>query len=454
MLRIAMKEATIIGAGLAGTLLAIYLAKRGYKLSIFDARPDSRQHSDDKGRSINLALSCRGLTALTDVGLLDQVKKIMVPMRARAIHYLDKPVKYQSFGRHYDEYINAIQRSDLNKLLLDEADKYLEVNFHFEHKLLDVDSEKKQLVIQSNDDQVYRHSYKMLIGADGAGSLVRESLIKNKLIQANRNFLDYGYKELSIGEPFQNNLAHEHLHLWPRDAFLLLGNPNRDKSITGSLFLPHEGPNSFAQLNNDEQITHFFKANFPDAYLNMPYLLDEFNHHPTGNMSTIHCNPWYHKECLLIGDAAHGVVPFFGQGMNSAFEDCRVLNTLLNNNSDNWEHTCANFYEARKVNTEAVAQMSMDNFKEIQTDISNPQFNLKKQIELHLMTHFPDKYVSKHVLVMFTNTPYSKALQVGMLQSDFLNTICKDVSQVNDINWNDSEKLFSDYDKKLATIIN
>jgi kynurenine 3-monooxygenase len=448
-----MKEITIIGAGLAGTLLALYLAKRGYTLNIYDARPDLRLIEADTGRSINLALSCRGLTSLAGVGIMTEVEQLMVPMRARAIHDAQGQIKYQSFGRHHDEYINAIERSELNKLLLNTVEKYPKVRFHFDTRLSGLDIEKKILFFETIDGDLLSKNYECLIGADGAGSCVRDVLQAKKIIRGSRKFLSYGYKELSIGAPGQDHLIHEHLHLWPRDAFLLLGNPNRDFSITGSLFLPHEGKNSFAELDNETKINAFFQKEFPNVYETMPNLTAEFANHPTGNMSTINCESWhYQDQCMLIGDAAHGVVPFFGQGMNSAFEDCRILNDLLDTYYDDWAQVMPAFFQSRKINTDAVAQMSMDNFYEIQTNICNPRFNLKKQLEQVLMQRYPNHYVSKHVLVMFTNTPYAEAQVYGDIQAEFLEMICENAETIDDIDWIKVENFLNFYDKKLAEL--
>ena len=447
-----MKEISIIGAGLAGTLLALYLAKRGYKLQVFDARPDIRLTHAHDGRSINLALSCRGITGLAGVGIRSEVEQLMVPMRARAIHDAQGQIKYQSFGRHRDEYINAVERNELNKLLLNEAEKHPNVRFNFNSKLVQLDLEKKIMHFQTHQGEHLSFPYQHLIGADGVNSCVREQLNTRGLINANRSFLSYGYKELSIGAPGQQQLAHEYLHLWPRNAFLLLGNPNRDHSITGSLFLPNEGKNSFAELDTELKINAFFKEEFADAYDTMPHLLHEFTEHPTGNMSTIQCDSWhYQDQCLLLGDAAHGVVPFFGQGMNSAFEDCRILNTLLDEYQDDWAQVMPAFYQSRKPNSDAVAQMSMDNFQEIQTNIRDPQFNLKKQLEQLLMQRYPQQYISKHVLVMFTNTPYAEALKIGEKQTTFLNQICKKVTSLEMVDWEQIDQLL--HNQNLAGTI-
>lgn len=446
-----MTEVTIIGSGLAGTLVTLYLAKRGYKLELFDSRPDIRSVQVDNGRSINLALSCRGITGMAGVGIMSEVEKLMVPMRARAIHEIHGQIRYQAFGRHRDEYINAIQRNRLNQLLLNEAEKHPNVSFHFNTKLINLDVEKKTAFFKSSHSELITQRYDCLIGADGSGSCVREQLQAKHIIKATRHFLPYGYKELSIGEPAQQHLAHEHLHIWPRDAYLLLGNPNLNQSVTGSLFLAYEGKNSFTELDNELKINTFFQESFPDVYYKMPNLITEFTQHPTGNMSTIKCDPWYYQDqCLLIGDAAHGVVPFFGQGMNCAFEDCRILNNLLDHYKEDWTKVMPAFYASRKINTDAVAQMSMDNFHEIQTDIRNKHFNLKKQLEQELMHRYPEHYVSKHVLVMFTNTSYAEAQEHGALQAEFLNTLCENVEKIEEIDWNKVEKKLKQYDKKLT----
>ncbi|HIC7357040.1 TPA: FAD-dependent oxidoreductase [Legionella pneumophila] len=449
-----MKHITIIGAGLAGTLCGLYLARRGYQVELFESRSDIRNSPTDYGRSINLALSCRGITALKAMNLLDEVNKIMVPMRARAIHEANGEVHYQPFGRHIDEYINAISRSDLNALLLNKAELYPNIKLHFNMKLHSFDIHNKKIRFENKNGDFVEASYHRLIGADGAPSHVRDVLKNEGIVSASRDFLSHGYKELSISKKHTTGMAREHLHLWPRDSFMLLGNPNPDDSITGSLFLSNEGKDSFAELNNEEKLHLFFKTQFPDAYAAMPNLVQEFFGNPTGHLSTIQCSPWYYKdECLLIGDAAHGIIPFFGQGMNSAFEDCRILDELLDEYQDDWSQVIPVFYEQRKVNTDAIAKMSMGNYHEIHSDIRNPKFILQKQIERELMLRYPEHYVSMHVLVMFTNTPYAKAMAIGELQSGLLEQICFPITDIKEINWQEVEKLLSAYDKNLAKII-
>lgn len=449
-----MKHIAVIGAGLAGTLCALYLARRGYEIDLYESRSDVRHSATDYGRSINLALSCRGITGLTAMDLMDEVQPIIVPMRARAIHEADGEVHYQPFGRHEDEYINAISRTELNALLLNKAEQTKRIHLHFDMKLLRLDIHNKKIHFEKKDGSHVAVQYQRLLAADGASSPIRDTLKKEGVVQATRDFLSHGYKELSISKTHTAGMAREHLHLWPRDSFMLLGNPNPDDSITGSLFLANEGKDSFAELNNEPRLVAFFQQEFPDAFAAMPNLVNEFFGNPTGHMSTIKCSPWYHKdEILLLGDAAHGVIPFFGQGMNSAFEDCRILDELLNTYQDDWAQVMPVFYDQRKKNTDAVAKMSMDNYYEIHSDIRNPQFILQKQVERELMHRYPERYVSKHVLVMFTNTPYSQALAHGEVQLRLLDTICSKINDVKELNWNEIDDLMKEYDNNLAKCI-
>lgn len=448
-----MKKVSIIGAGLAGTLMALFFARRNYEVHIFEMRRDLRFDKTDRGRSINLALSCRGITALNALNLMPLVQPIAVPMRARAIHEENGALNYQAFGRNLDESIYSISRKALNIMLLNEAEKNPAITLHFECELTQLNVYQKTLLVREKNGAVLNHAYEHLIGADGVGSFVRNILLKAGLVKAEREFLAHGYKELTISKNHSETLPREHLQLWPRGSFLLLGNPNPDDSITGSLFLPQEGTNSFSSLQNEQQVQAFFEKSFADVASLMPNLQEEFFAHPTGTLSTVHCTPWHYEDsCLLIGDAAHGIVPFFGQGMNSAFEDCRILDELLENSEDDWAISVPKFYELRKNNTEAVAQLSMENYKEIYSDIKSSQFRLKKQIEKEIMHRFPEMYVSMHVMVMFTNTSYAQAQAQYGLQNQLLDTICSEIHSIEEVDWNQVGVLVKNYDKKLADI--
>ena len=444
---------SIVGAGLVGSLLAIYLARRGYEVDVFESRSDSRVAASDNGRSINLAMSCRGVTALSDAGILPAVEKLMVPMRARAIHDEKGEVKYQAFGRRHDEYIKAVKRTDLNELLLEEARKFPSIRWHFDTRLMHLDVSGKEAHFKRSDGSQFTHAYQRMIGADGAGSQVRASLQQQGLVSTSRVFISHGYKEIAISSASSNHLAREHLHLWPRESVLLLGNPNLDNSVTGSLFLPLKGENSVADLDNEPRIKAFFNKTFPDIAPMVPDVAGDFLNHPVGHMSTVKCSPWHHEDqCLLIGDAAHGLIPFFGQGMNCGFEDCRVLNEFLNLYHDDWSRVMPAFYLARKPDTDAVSEMSTDNHHEIQTGIRDPRFNFKKQLEQHLMQRYPARYVSKHVLVMFSNMPYATALAHGRLQNTLLDRVCNQTTQLPDVDWLRVDELMREYDESLARL--
>lgn len=436
-----MASVTIIGGGLAGCLLSLYLAQRDYEVTIYESRTDLRLSPQDFGRSINMALSCRGITALDSLGLLPKVEPIMVPMRARAIYEQDGTITYQPFGRHPDEYINSIKRTDLNRMLLDCIDANDKITVKFEHHLKEVEFDNKQCLLEHNNE-VVTHPYEILIGADGAPSVVRESLTNAGLAKSSRNFLEHGYKELTIAGAGDTRFDRQHLHIWPRDQFMLLGNPNPDHSITGSLFLAIEGEQSFTSIQTEDQIHQFFRRQFANIYPHMPALVEEYLSHPVGYLGTIKCAPWYYEDhCLLIGDAAHGIVPFFGQGMNAAFEDCRILNGLLTQYKDDWGQVLPAFYKQRKENTDSVSAMSMDNYEEIRHEVLDEHFVLRKALEHELMRRYPQQYLSRHVMVMFTNLPYKVAYDQAKKQLDLIERLCVGKYSIDEIDWQKVDNL-------------
>lgn len=448
-----MDKVTIIGSGLAGCLLAIYLAKRGYRVDIYESRPDIRDLPIDYGRSINLAMSKRGITGLEEMGLMNDVWPFFVPMRARSIHEKDGSIFYQNFGRDDNEYLNAVKRSDLNTVLLNRIDKIDGIKVSFGHRLDSIDFDTKKLVFsdESNNNKVV--DYQRLIGADGAGSCVRDCLVNKGYIQGSRNFLPHSYKEINIPVSFANTVKKEHLYLWARHRFMLLGNPNLDGSITGTLFMDDEGEISFSSINDANKVHDLFQREFPDVYPHLTNLEEEFLENPIGRLSSVNCDKWYYQDqCLLIGDAAHGIVPFFGQGMNSAFEDCRIFNKLLDENNEDWSAVFPLFSRLRKQDTDAVASMSMDNYQEIQKGICIKTFNFRKAFEFELMKRYPQLYISKHVLVMFSNAPYAYAKACGNLQKNFLNEMCANIQSMEEVNWQKVSDNLKQYDKKLTKL--
>ncbi|HEU5292918.1 MAG TPA: NAD(P)/FAD-dependent oxidoreductase, partial [Cyclobacteriaceae bacterium] len=350
----------IIGAGLVGSLLSIYLRKRGYQVTVFERRGDMRKKGAEGGRSINLALSNRGIRALEEVGLAEPLKKVAIPMHGRVIHDRKGNLGFQPYGKQ-GQYINSVSRSGLNIVLIDEAEK-LGVQFLFDARITHVDLEKTSITISrqsatgSGQDVT---NFDLIIGADGAFSAVRGALQFTDRFDYSQDYIDHGYKELTIpagaGATFQ--IEKNALHIWPRESFMLIALPNPDGSFTCTLFFPFQGNVSFDKLKNDSDVHQFFAETFPDVLKLMPELLKDFNSNPTSSLVTIKCYPWVRNKTVLIGDAAHGIVPFFGQGMNAGFEDCRILNELLDQHQENWTSVLPAIQELRKPDTDAIAQL-------------------------------------------------------------------------------------------------
>jgi len=444
-----MPRITIAGAGLAGTLLAIALARRGYEVDLHDRRPDPRRARVDGGRSINLALSARGSHALSQVGLLDRVLARAVPMRARAIHAVTGDVAYQAFGRTETEYLSAVERHTLNVVLLDAADEHPNIRTHFGSRVVNVDFETSTLsILHPGSGPIEEEKYERLIGADGTFSGVRSAMVERGLARFELGELEYGYKEFPITTENARSMRLECLHIWPRRSFVMIANPNPDASFSCTLFLPHEGEDSFASLRTPAEVEAFFQKFFPDALERMPDLATHYfsvqdsetlaghKPRPTGTLPTVQGGPWHvGDKVLLLGDAAHALVPFFAQGMNSAFEDCTVLLECLDRFGERWDAVVPAFHEARRVDTDAIADMAMQNYREIQDFIADDRFLLRKRIEQEIMRRFPDLYTSMHVLVMFTRAPYAFAKKCGELQATLLDDICRDVARIEDVDW-------------------
>lgn len=396
-----MRSVTIAGAGLVGSLIAIYLAKRNYKVTVLERRGDMRKANVDRGRSINLALSTRGLVALEQVGLADIIRKSAIPMKGRMMHDVSGKLSFLPYGKE-GQFINSISRGDLNMLLMTEAEKAgVEIKFNTPVQHFDVD----------------KKDFELLIGADGAYSAVRGSLQVSGRFNFSQEYIEHGYKEIHI--PAGTNLEKNALHIWPRESFMMIGLPNPDGSFTGTLFI------SFDQFDSIKDPKQFFADTFPDALKLIPDFEDQWASNPVSSLVTMKCWPWSHNDdVLLIGDAAHAVVPFYGQGMNAGFEDCRILNKLLDTHNDNWHKTIDEFQKVRKPDTDAIAQLALDNFVEMRDLVADEEFLLRKKIEARLHQLFPDKWVPLYSMVTFRDDiRYSEAYATGLKQKKIMDEV-------------------------------
>jgi kynurenine 3-monooxygenase len=416
------KKIAIAGAGLVGSLLSIYLAKRGYKVTVFERRPDMRKQAVDGGRSINLALSNRGIRALEEVGLAEELKKTAIPMHGRMIHDRESKLSFLPYGKE-GQFINSISRSGLNKVLMTAAETH-GVEFLFEQRIEKADAESSALTING---QRIAH-YNIIIGADGAFSAVRSGLQITDRFNYSQDYIDHGYKELHIpaGANGAFLLEKNALHIWPRESFMMIALPNPDGSFTCTLFFPFEGSPSFNSLTTSGDIQQFLSTTFPDAVALMPDVLSDFQNNPASSLVTIKCFPWTKNNTLLIGDAAHAIVPFYGQGMNAGFEDCRVLNQLLDKHNDDWSEVFHEFQSSRKPDTDAIAQLALDNFIEMRDLVADADFLLRKKIEAKLHTLYPDKWIPLYSMVTFyENIRYSEAYAIGQKQKKIMDEVMK-----------------------------
>jgi kynurenine 3-monooxygenase len=434
----------VVGSGLAGTLMALYLAQNGYQTKLYERRQDMRKIELPAGRSINLALSARGLFALEEVGLKEKVLQQALPMRGRMMHDRTSKLTFQAYGQPH-EHINSISRSYLNEVLLDAAEA-AGVNIHFEQRCLGYDFKQGEALMESPQG-AYALKDAPVIGADGAGSALRQSLTQQVRVNYHQDYLPHGYKEITIpaGADGQFQMEPEALHIWPRENFMLIALPNPDKTFTCTLFLAFEGDVSFEHLEHESAIAHFFKTYFPDVPGLAPDYLREFMHNPTGVLSTLRCDPWYVKDqLLLIGDASHAIVPFFGQGMNAAFEDCTLLNQALKDHgTTDLEATFKAFYSERKPNAEAIADMALDNFIEMRDTVADPTFLLHKKVALALEKRYPEQFASRYHMVSFQRVPYAQAQRQGVLQKELLSTLCQNIHSPEDVDWSLAESLLN-----------
>jgi len=420
------KKIAIVGSGLVGSLLALYLKKLGHTITVFDRRPDIRTIKFS-GRSINLAMSNRGWKTLNEVGLEDEIKKIAIPLDKRAMHVIGKPIYFQKYGKE-GESIWSIPRGILNRKMIDFAES-AGVLFKFEEKVWDVNLPEAKLytgVTEKGEWQEYK--YDVIFGCDGAFSRVRHKMQRRSRFDYSQDFIDVGYKELAIlpNTDGSHKLEKNSFHIWPRGKFMLIAMPNMDGSFTCTLFLPFEGAVSFESLKTKEQVKTFFATYFSDVMDVIDDLIHDFFSNPTSAMVTMKCYPWtYWDKVALVGDSAHAIVPFYGQGMNAGFEDIYVLNSLIKKHGDDWETVFKEYQEERKPNADAIAELSYRNFIEMSSKTADTNFLLQKKIEKHFAKKHPEKWLPVYSRVTFSDKPYVEALTIGDRQEEIMQQVMK-----------------------------
>jgi kynurenine 3-monooxygenase len=435
---------TLIGAGLNGPLLAILLMQRGFAVEIYERRPDMRKVRISAGRSINLALSTRGIHALQQAGLWERMRSIIIPMKGRMMHSLAGELTFQPYGKNEAEVINSISRAELNIALINAAEKQ-GATIHFNQRCTRYDLKTGAMRVRDEEtgEDTTRETG-VVIGCDGSVSSIRAEMLKLSRFNFSQQYLDYGYKELTIpaGADGKHLLETHALHIWPRGNHMLIALPNIDGTFACILFLPFEGADGFAGLTTRAQVIQFFESRFPDAAPLMPQVAENYFANPTGAMVTIKCSPWHVEgRALLLGDAVHAIVPFFGQGINCGFEDCTCLVELLDRHGADWQRVFAQFEKERKVNTDAIADLAVENFTEMRDRVADSRFLFRKKVELALEAKYPQLFVPKYAMVTFHRIPYSVAQARGVVQDRMLAELCESIERVEDLDWGKADRL-------------
>lgn len=419
----------IVGAGLCGTLLAVRMAQRGFQVALYEKRSDMREEVIDAGRSINLALSSRGLLALETANLKDAILRQCIPMKGRLIHPLGEKAFFSPYSGRPSDYINSVSRPGLNIALLREAAKYENIEMRFDAPVVAVDL-SEACISYRYQGETRQDQGQVVIGTDGAGSVVRRSMMARTpelLFNYSQNFLRHGYKELSIlpKEGGGWKIEKEVLHIWPRGSFMIIALPNLDGSFTLTMFHPYDTEIGFDQLDSKKKLEDFFQAYYPSLLPYIPHYQEEFFENPVGNLGTIKCYPWQaFGKALIMGDASHSIVPFYGQGMNASLEDVRIFDEILDKHGPDWEQVFSNFQDARRHNTNAIADLAIDNFYEMRDHVDDLNFKRKRQIEMQLEQQYPE-YYSKYSLVTFRpHLPYEEAMKQGRKQDKLLLEMC------------------------------
>lgn len=421
------KNITIVGAGLVGSLLSIYLAKRGHTVHVYERRPDMRSARIPAGRSINLAMSDRGWRGLERAGIIDEIKKIAIPMTGRMMHDVGGNLTYQPYGDG-DQAINSVSRRDLNITLMNCAENMDNVHLHFDERAVDVALDKPSVEFVHNVTGIHTTvESDVVIGSDGAFSAIREKIMKTDRCNYSQEYLEHGYKELSIppGPNGSFQMEKNALHIWARKSFMLIALPNTDGTFTCTLFYPYHGENSFENIKTENDVINLFTREFPDALALMPTLVHDFFTNPTGSLATMRTFPWvWRDKVALIGDAAHAIVPFYGQGMNCGFEDCVTFAECLDRHPNDWTAALDEYQRTRKPNADAIAQLATNNFVEMRDKVADARFLLRKKIESMMHKEFPAQYVPQYTLVSFSpDVPYADAYNRGFTNDALLERI-------------------------------
>lgn len=438
------QKITLVGGGLAGSLMSIYLAKKGYDVHLYERRGDMRLGQYQGGRSINLALSTRGINALSKVGLVNDILNISIPMKGRMMHSVAGDLAYQAYGRE-DQMIYSVSRGQLNIKLLQLADQYPNIHMYFDHKCTNANLETNETTFVNASGEIVKDKADVILSTDGAFSAVRDAMIRYPRYNFSQTYENYGYKELEIvpgaNGGFQMDV--NSLHIWPRSSFLMIALPNPGGNFTCTLFMPFEGEVSLEKLNTKETVMSFFETYFPDVLSMMPNLVDDFLNNPTGNLTTMRCYPWVKNNVALMGDSAHAIVPFYGQGMNCSFEDCVVLYQCIDEFNGDWTKILDAYQKSRKPNADAIASLALQNFIEMRDLVGSPEFLHKKHVEHDLVVLYPDKFKSQYERTTFSNENYLDALNWGAKNDALLEHIISEKleDKVNDAQF--MEQLFA-----------
>ena len=442
-------EITLVGAGLAGSLLAIFLARRGHRVTLLERRLDPRKTPalTSAGRSINLALANRGIAALEEVGVMESLRPALIPMAGRMLHDEEGRLRLVPYGNKPHEVIYSVSRAGLNTLLVNAAESTGRALIRFGETVRGVDFGKRKLRFPAAERPEPQAPYEILIGTDGSASAVRAAILERTGGRLDEEPLGHGYKELSIpaapGGRFR--MEKNALHIWPRGEYMLIALPNADGSFTATLFLPNQGEESFQVLTTPEAVHALFERRFADAIPLMPRLGEDFFENPTGHLETIRCEPWsFADQALVLGDAAHAIVPFHGQGMNAAFEDCSAFDSCLEDPDRPWNEVFAEFEKLRQPNTDAIADMALENYVEMRATVREPKFQLKKDLSFRLEERHPGRFIPRYSMVMFHTLPYAEAKRRGAIQEAILDELTSRAASVDEVDQARADRLIAE----------